>query len=89
MSNNRPGGDNPDGFSRTPQPDWKWKKASFSTSNGDCIEVAPINNNHVGVRDSKVIADPYPYLRFPIGAWTAFTDDIRRDFLPSGTEPVL
>jgi Domain of unknown function (DUF397) len=43
-------------------------------SNGDCIEVASLND-HVGVRDSKAIVGPY--LRFSPGAWTAFVGDVR------------
>jgi hypothetical protein len=53
-----------------------WRKSSFSTSNGACIEVATLVDGDVGVRDSKssVVG---PCLRFPSETWTAFLYDIR------------
>ncbi|MFC5822666.1 DUF397 domain-containing protein [Nonomuraea insulae] len=31
-----------------------WRKASFSGANGgDCIEVAPLSGDHVGIRDTE------------------------------------
>jgi hypothetical protein len=87
MSNSRPGGDNPDDSSETHQSYWRWRKSSFSTSNGDCIEVASLTSNHVGVRDSKAVANPY--LRFPVGAWAAFVGDIKRACPAAGADSVL
>jgi hypothetical protein len=78
MSDNRPGGDNADDSGRARHPGGRWRKSSFSDSNGDCIEVAALANGHVGVRDSKAIADPY--LRFSPDAWTAFVGDVRRAY---------
>jgi uncharacterized protein DUF397 len=63
-----------------------WRKSSFSGSNGDCVEVAFLASDHVGVRDSKATAGPY--LRFPPDVWTAFVGHIRdvhsagRDSIP-------
>lgn len=51
-----------------------WRKSSFSMSNGDCVEVAMLPGDHVGVRDSK--ATTGPHLRFQSKVWTAFLRDI-------------
>ena len=49
-----------------------WRKASASTSNGNCVEVAPTSGGGVAVRDSK---DPEgPILRFTAAEWAAFAD---------------
>ncbi len=48
----------------------RWKKASASYANGDCVEVASLPDGRVGIRDSK---DPDgPVLRFSAGEWLAF-----------------
>jgi len=44
-------------------------------SNGDCVEVAHLSGDSLGVRDSKATAGPY--LRVSQGMWTAFLGDIR------------
>lgn len=77
MSDNRPGGDNAEGPGRARHRDGRWRKSSFSSSNGDCIEVASFND-HVGVRDSKAIVGPY--LRFSPDTWAAFVGDVRRAY---------
>lgn len=47
-----------------------WRKASASTSNGNCVEVAAIAGGGAAVRDSK---DPDgPVLRFTAAEWAAF-----------------
>jgi hypothetical protein len=33
--------------------DLTWRKSSFSTDNGDCVEVAVLPDGQVAVRDSK------------------------------------
>jgi hypothetical protein len=48
-----------------------WRKSSFSM-NGDCVEVALLAEDHVGVRDSKATAGPY--LRFRPNVWTIFLE---------------
>ncbi|MGH3935906.1 MAG: DUF397 domain-containing protein [Pseudonocardiaceae bacterium] len=46
-----------------------WHTSSYSTTNGDCVQVAPAPNR-VLVRDSK---DPHgPALAVPTPAWRAF-----------------
>ena len=53
-----------------------WRKASKSTSNGQCVEVAHLDGGRVAVRDSK---DPSgPVLVFTPGEWDAFLDSARR-----------
>ena len=49
-----------------------WRKASASTVNGNCVEVAPMPGGGVAVRDSK---DPQgPILRFTAAEWSAFAE---------------
>lgn len=49
----------------------KWFKSSRSGGNANCVEVAFLPNNHVGVRDSK---DPSgPALMFTSAEWSVFT----------------
>ncbi|MEU2091923.1 DUF397 domain-containing protein, partial [Nocardia beijingensis] len=31
----------------------RWFKSSYSASNGQCVEIAHLNNGTVGMRDSK------------------------------------
>ncbi len=53
-----------------------WRKASASTTNGNCVEVAPLPGGGVAVRDSK---DPQgPQLRFTAGEWAAFADGMSK-----------
>ena len=44
----------------------RWRKSSFSTPNGECVEVAHVVEV-VGVRDSK---NPGPVLTVTPTAWT-------------------
>jgi hypothetical protein len=64
---------------------WKWRKSSFSFSNGNCVEAADwrtparsMNNGNcvevasgVAVRDTQDVAGPV--LEFTAAAWRAFT----------------
>lgn len=53
-----------------------WRKASASTTNGNCVEVAPLPGGGVAVRDSK---DPEgPSLRFTAAEWAAFADGMSK-----------
>ena len=52
-----------------------WVKSSFSFSNGNCIEVASLNEGAVGVRDSKNAQGLV--LRFTQPEWHAFLGGVR------------
>jgi hypothetical protein len=60
----------------------QWKKSSRSSGDGQCVAVATLGQDAVGVRDSK---DPNgPVLVFTAAEWVAFVDGIRDDeFDPS------
>lgn len=49
-----------------------WRKSSASREYGNCVEVAALSGDLIGVRDSK---DPHgPVLLFPRPAWQACMD---------------
>jgi hypothetical protein len=51
-----------------------WQKSSYSTQQGNCVEVAPLPEG-AAVRDSK---DPEgPALRFTADAWRAFVAGVK------------
>jgi Domain of unknown function (DUF397) len=50
--------------------DGQWIKSSLSFSNGNCVEVARLNDGHVGVRHSQ--HSDGPVLLFTPGEWHAF-----------------
>ena len=54
-----------------------WKKGTRSGTQGNCVEVARLGDDEIGVRDSK---DPDgPVLRFTREQWQAFLDAIVDD----------
>ncbi|GIH90965.1 DUF397 domain-containing protein [Planobispora siamensis] len=54
-----------------------WRKSSFSTGTGECVEIAPLAGDGIAVRDSK---DPSgPVLTFTRGEWRAFVAGVRND----------
>ncbi|WP_280507076.1 DUF397 domain-containing protein [Nocardia flavorosea] len=53
----------------------RWFKSSYSGGSQDCVEVAFIEGDSVGVRDSK--ARSGPALSFTPAAWEAFTSNTR------------
>ena len=62
-------------MSHTPHPPLAWRKAT-SSGEGACVEVAPLPDGGVAVRDSK---DPQgPILRYTAPEWTAFLDGARK-----------
>jgi Domain of unknown function (DUF397) len=52
-----------------------WVKSSFSFSNGNCVEVASLPGDEIGVRDSK--DSEGPVLRFTPAEWDAFLGGVR------------
>ncbi|WP_083905198.1 DUF397 domain-containing protein [Nocardia transvalensis] len=54
----------------------RWFKSSRSGGSKNCVEVAFLSNELVGVRDSK--ARTGPALVFSTAEWTAFTAAARR-----------
>jgi len=51
-----------------------WKKSSYSSQQGNCVEVAPVREG-TAVRDSKNPAGPV--LRFPADSWRAFVGAVK------------
>ncbi|MEU1982211.1 DUF397 domain-containing protein [Nocardia sp. NPDC019395] len=49
----------------------QWFKSSYSGGGGDCVEVAWLEQGHVGIRDSKNPTGPS--LMFSPAEWAAFT----------------
>jgi hypothetical protein len=54
----------------------KWRKSSYSTAQGNCIEVAD-HDSRVLVRDTKDRTGPM--LRFTSDAWVKFTTKVSSD----------
>lgn len=52
-----------------------WIKSSLSFSNGNCVEVASLPSDEIGVRDSKNIEGPV--LRFTPAEWQSFVGGVR------------
>ena len=53
-----------------------WVKSSLSFSNGNCVEVASLPGNTIGLRNSR---DPEgPVLRFTPDEWDAFLGGARK-----------
>jgi hypothetical protein len=52
-----------------------WRKSSYSSYNGNCVEIADLPGGEVGVRDSKNPA--LGALKFTPAEWGAFTGAVR------------
>jgi hypothetical protein len=65
----------PAGSPARPGSSSRWIKSSLSFSNGNCVEVASLPDNAVGVRDSK--DSEGPVLRFTPAEWDAFVGGVR------------
>jgi hypothetical protein len=57
-----------------------WRKSSWSAFHGNCVEVAPIGDCWVGVRDTKDNGSG-PVLVFGSHDWRAFLNNVKRDDL--------
>jgi hypothetical protein len=55
-----------------------WRKSSFSAYNGNCVEIADLGVDAIGVRDSKAGLQG-PVLRFSQADWTSFLAGIKRN----------
>jgi len=53
-----------------------WRKSTYSSTQGQCVEVAALGTG-VAVRDSKNLAGAV--LSFPATAWSAFTSGVCAD----------
>jgi hypothetical protein len=54
-----------------------WKKSSWSAENGNCVEVAVLPGDNIGVRDSKDNARGCPALTFTSAEWSVFVVGIQ------------
>ena len=52
-----------------------WVKSSLSFSNGNCVEVASLPDDEIGVRNSRDVQGPM--LRFTSDEWHAFLGGVR------------
>jgi hypothetical protein len=52
-----------------------WRKSLRSAGNGNCVEIAPLADGRVGVRDSK--NQHGPVLVFTPGEWDAFVGGVK------------
>lgn len=57
-----------------------WRKSSYSSGNGQCIEVGGGFPDAVPVRDSKAPAGPR--LVFDANAWTSFVTAVKANSFP-------
>lgn len=46
-----------------------WRKASYSSGSGACVEIAVLSDDTIGIRDSK---NPATTLAVTPAAWTTF-----------------
>jgi hypothetical protein len=54
----------------------KWIKSSLSNANGNCVQVAALSDELIGVRDSKDVLGPV--LLFTPAEWSAFVGGLRK-----------
>ncbi len=54
----------------------QWRKSTYSAYNGNCVEVADLGADRIGVRDSKAGAGS-PVLQFSPADWTAFLVSVK------------
>ena len=54
----------------------QWRKSTYSAYNGNCVEVADLSTDRIGVRDSKAGAGS-PVLQFARADWAAFLGSVK------------
>jgi hypothetical protein len=54
----------------------QWRKSTYSAYNGNCVEVADLGVERIGVRDSKAGAGS-PVLQFSRADWAAFLVSVK------------
>jgi hypothetical protein len=53
-----------------------WRKSSYSACNGNCVEVAELRPDIIGVRDTKDVGQG-PVLVFEATSWNFFLESIK------------
>ena len=66
----------PEGPSATDVAQAAWRKSSWSTYNGNCVEVAELRSDLIGVRDTKD-AGAGPVLLFSGAVWRSFVARVK------------
>ncbi|WP_344258162.1 DUF397 domain-containing protein [Streptomyces sodiiphilus] len=55
----------------------QWQRSSYSGQGGNCLEMAPLRDRRLPIRDSKY--PDGPALTLPAGSWTSFISALKRD----------
>jgi hypothetical protein len=71
------------GMNNSPEPAAyiPWRTSTYSAYNGNCVQVADLDVNRIGVRDSK--NPDGPVLTFAANDWQTFVDGLKSS--PVGT----
>jgi hypothetical protein len=54
-----------------------WRTSSYTSPDGECVEVAKAADGTIGVRDTKDYGTG-PILQFTVAEWAALLDRLRR-----------